>query len=139
MPWVDRTNDFREDPYIETSSASPNDYWRTAYDRGHLVPAAAMRWRVEAYQATFRVSKLALQNPDLNRGAWRRLEAKVRAWACALGSLYVITGTLDGPARAGEAGQRTYRVNGGTRRVSVPTAASRPTRSSTNPKFSASC
>jgi endonuclease G len=116
---------FRRDRLLEARGGprlSHADFTGSGYDRGHLVPAAAMRWRAEAYLATFRVSNLALQNPDLNRGPWRRLEVKARAWACAFGSLYVITGTLDGPPRAGEAGQRTFRVNGGTHRVSVPTA-----------------
>ena len=44
----------------------------------------------------------------------------MRTWAYALGSLYVITGTLDAPLRDGDAGHRTYRVNKGTRWVSVP-------------------
>lgn len=116
---------FRRDRNLEALGGprlAHADFTGSGYDRGHLVPAAAMRWRTEAYAATFRVSNLALQNPNLNRGIWRRLEAKVRTWACALGSLYVITGTLDAPLRAGDAGHRTYRVNKGTRRVSVPAA-----------------
>lgn len=116
---------FRRDPRLEAQGGprlSHEDFTGSGYDRGHLVPAAAMRWHAEAYEATFLVSNLALQDPSLNRGAWRRLEAKVRTWTCAFGELYVITGTVSRSAEKGDAGPKIYRVNGGAHQVAVPSA-----------------
>jgi len=41
---VDRSDNFREDPHISTGSASLEDYRGSGYDRGHLAPAADMKW-----------------------------------------------------------------------------------------------
>lgn len=94
MPWVERTNDFREDPYILTESASPSDYWRTDYDRGHLVAAADMSFSTEAVSETFYMSNIAPQNPGFNKGIWRELEELTRDWARRFKHLYVVTGPL---------------------------------------------
>ncbi len=46
-----RTDRFLEDPAIRTGSATDNDYKGSGYDRGHLAPAADMKWSVEAMRA----------------------------------------------------------------------------------------
>src|SRR5262245_58118600 len=35
---------WQEDPLVKTGSAQPYDYKNSGYDKGHLVPAADMRW-----------------------------------------------------------------------------------------------
>ena len=116
---------FRRDPLLEALGGprlTHGDFTGSGYDRGHLVPAAAMRGRKEAYAATFLVSNVALQNPALNRGAWRRLEARVRVWACALGAIHVTTGTVSLPTGKKSDRPRTHGLDGGERRVVVPGA-----------------
>ena len=41
---VKRTDNFRPDPKVKTGSASLADYKGSGYDRGHLAPAADMKW-----------------------------------------------------------------------------------------------
>ena len=94
MRWVDRTNDFRPDPKVESGSAVPADYQRTEYDRGHLVAAAAMAFSTEAMSETFFMSNMAPQNPGFNKGIWRELEELTRDWAKRFKHLYVVTGPV---------------------------------------------
>jgi endonuclease G len=94
---------FQADPGLFRSgrkSLTGDDFRGAGRDRGHLVPAAAMAFDPSAYAATFTVANLALQDRRLNRGLWRRLEQRVRAWACDLGRVYVITGAAYGTAAA---------------------------------------
>ena len=94
MRWVDRTNDFRPDPKVESGSAVPADYQRTEYDRGHLVAAADMAFSTEAMSETFFMSNMAPQNPGFNKGIWRELEELTRDWAKRFKHLYVVTGPV---------------------------------------------
>jgi len=94
---------FRPDPGLfrpGRTGLTGADFRGAGRDRGHLVPAAAMAFDPAAYGATFTVANLALQDRVLNRGLWRRLEQRVRAWACDLEEVYVITGAVYGGAGA---------------------------------------
>lgn len=103
---ADRTDDFREDPFIVTGSASLNDYRRSGYDRGHLAPAGDMGFSQEAMSESFFMSNMSPQNRAFNRGVWKDLEEDVRDWAVANSSLYVVTGPVFGsnPKKIGENG-----------------------------------
>ncbi|WKN44577.1 DNA/RNA non-specific endonuclease [Tunicatimonas pelagia] len=103
---ADRSDDFREDPYVITGSASLNDYRRSGYDRGHMAPAGDMGFSAEAMSESFFMSNMSPQNRDLNRGVWRELEEDVRDWAVDYGSLYIVTGPVFGsdPKKIGENG-----------------------------------
>ncbi len=89
-----RSDDFRIDPYISTGSARAEDYAGSGFDRGHLAPAADMAWSEKAMSESFYFSNMSPQEPDFNRGIWRKLEAKVRDWAVDKGELQVVTGPL---------------------------------------------
>ena len=43
QPWVGRVDNFRPDPEVKTGSATPDDYRRSGYNRGHLVPVKRCR------------------------------------------------------------------------------------------------
>jgi endonuclease G len=92
--WVERSNDFRPDPLVNSGSATPDDYRRTKYDRGHLVPAADMAFSSEAMSETFYLSNIAPQEPGFNKGVWRELEELTRDWAKRFKHLYVVTGPV---------------------------------------------
>lgn len=94
MPWVKRTNNFRPDPKVESGSATPDDYRRTEYDRGHLCAAADMAFSNEAMSETFFMSNMAPQRPGFNKGIWRELEELNRDWAKRFKHLYVVTGPV---------------------------------------------
>lgn len=91
---AERTNYFVEDTMVTTVSASVTDYWGSGYDRGHLAPAADMRWSEAAMYESFMFSNISPQIPAFNRGIWRKLENKVRKWATLNDSLYIVTGPV---------------------------------------------
>lgn len=91
---VSRTDNFFEDPAITTGSATDSDYKGSGYDRGHLAPAADMKWSEEAMRASFYFSNMSPQTPSFNRGVWKRAEEQVREWALQHNAVYVVTGPV---------------------------------------------
>jgi endonuclease G, mitochondrial len=92
---VPRTNDFRTDLAIRrTTSATPQDYSRSGYDKGHLAPSADFRWNDQAQSESFFMSNMSPQQPAFNRGIWKHLEEQVREWAKDFDTLYVVTGAV---------------------------------------------
>ncbi|MDD2799207.1 MAG: DNA/RNA non-specific endonuclease [Bacteroidales bacterium] len=89
-----RSNKFKPDPDVKTGSAENTDYVRSGYDRGHLAPAADMGWSEQAMQESFFYSNMSPQVAAFNRGIWKQLEEKVRDWAVAYRSIYVVTGPV---------------------------------------------
>lgn len=85
---------FKQDPLVTTESAHWNNYKETGYDKGHLVPAADMRFSEEAYKDTFLTSNVAPQDKEFNAGIWNRLEQKIRYWAEKYNALFVVTGSI---------------------------------------------
>ncbi|MCR5605287.1 MAG: DNA/RNA non-specific endonuclease [Treponema sp.] len=95
----ERSNDFHEDKNISTKSATPGDYTRSGYDRGHLAPAGDMSFSTQAMQDSFNMSNMSPQVPAFNRGIWKNLEEQTRKWANKFGAIYVVSGPLlDKPA-----------------------------------------
>jgi len=89
-----RTNDFRPDPKVKTGSATLADYRGSGFDRGHLAPAADMKWSPVAMSESFYMSNMSPQRPGFNRGIWKRLEEQVRRWAVDNKSVYIATGGM---------------------------------------------
>ncbi|MBQ4379589.1 MAG: DNA/RNA non-specific endonuclease [Treponema sp.] len=89
-----RTDDFRIDPQILTGSATPVDYKKSGYDRGHLSPAADFAFDQDAMSETFFMSNMSPQTGGLNRGIWKDLESEVRVWAKKYGRVYVVSGPV---------------------------------------------
>ena len=77
---VKRKDAFRSDPTISTGSAVLSDYKGSGYDRGHLAPAADMKWSKKVMSESFYMSNMSPQDPSFNRGIWKKLEEKVRDW-----------------------------------------------------------
>lgn len=72
---------FAEDTRVPSPRASHNDYTRSGYDRGHMVPAADRSQNISSMKSTFIMTNVCPQVPSLNRGAWKRLEESCRQWA----------------------------------------------------------
>ena len=89
-----RSDDFRSDPEITTGSATPADYKKSGYDRGHLSPAADFAFDQNAMSETFYMSNMSPQKGGLNRGIWKDLENEVRLWAKNFGRVYVVSGPI---------------------------------------------
>ncbi|MBI5815875.1 MAG: DNA/RNA non-specific endonuclease [Nitrospinae bacterium] len=92
-----RTNTFITDPDLAPGRrATPADYTRSRYDRGHQAPSADFHWSKKAMVESFYMSNMAPQRPNLNRKLWAELEGTVRGWAASRSELYVITGPIYG-------------------------------------------
>lgn len=89
-----RTDDFREDPYVFSKSASLQDFKGSGYDRGHLAPAADMKNTLKCMSESFFLSNMSPQNASFNRGGWRKIESAVRDLVMTEGLGYVITGPV---------------------------------------------
>jgi endonuclease G len=93
----ERGDDFRADNDVLTGSASPADYRKSGYDRGHLCPAGDMAWNDVAMSESFLMSNMSPQLPAFNRGIWKKLEGNVRQWAKDNEEVFVVTaGVLNG-------------------------------------------
>ncbi len=91
---VSRSDNFREDSKVSTQSAALADYAGSGYDRGHLAPAASMSYNTTAMSESFFLSNMSPQHPSFNRGAWKRLEERVRELASTDSILHVVTGPI---------------------------------------------
>lgn len=90
-----RNPDFYADPDIEErSQVSTRDYTGSGYDRGHMCPAADMKWSTEAQHDCFYMSNICPQNHDLNTKSWERLERACRRWAVSEGSVCIVSGPI---------------------------------------------
>lgn len=89
-----RTDRFVPDPKIQCRQAHTNDYTRSGYDRGHMAPAADMKWSRDAMAESFYLTNICPQHPELNRRAWKNLEERVRDWAQSDSLLIVVCGPL---------------------------------------------
>lgn len=91
---VSRTDDYRDDPKVQTGSATLEDYRNSGYDRGHLLPAGSMKHNNLAMSESFYLSNISPQKNEFNGGAWVSLEENVREWTRKSDSLYVVTGGI---------------------------------------------
>lgn len=71
--------DFYPEAGVRTSVDA--DYYNNEWDKGHMAPAADFACDSLALLSTFSYLNCALQQQDLNRGAWRLLEARERVLA----------------------------------------------------------
>lgn len=89
-----RNDRFIADPLVKGVSATNEDYSRSGYDKGHMAPAADMKWSNTAMKESFYFSNICPQHPQLNRRGWKKLEEKIRDWAAADSAIIVICGPV---------------------------------------------
>ena len=75
-------------------SATPDDYRRSGYDRGHMCPAGDMKWSVEAMRSCFYMTNMCPQAKALNTGAWKKVEEMCRNWARRDSALMIVCGPV---------------------------------------------
>ncbi|ORC37739.1 hypothetical protein B4O97_01685 [Marispirochaeta aestuarii] len=91
---LERLDYFSKDDDLGDSSPVSSSYTGSGYDRGHMIPAADVKWSEAAMADSFLMSNVAPQIPELNRGPWRELEEAIRELAKAEGAVIVITGPV---------------------------------------------
>ena len=89
-----RNNRFIPDPDINGTQAEDGDYKRSGWDRGHLAPAADMKWSRQAMEESFYFSNISPQNNNLNRGVWKYIEELTRDNAKRYEKVLVVTGPV---------------------------------------------
>ena len=102
---AERSNKFVADPEVKGAMATNGDYHRSGYDRGHLAPAADMKWSVKAMRESFYMSNICPQNQKLNRDDWGDLENECRTWAKKYRNVYIVCGPIydsSNPKRIGQ-------------------------------------
>ncbi|KAI8805044.1 DNA/RNA non-specific endonuclease, partial [Cladochytrium replicatum] len=117
---------FREDHKIpHTFRSRLEDYIKTGYDRGHLVPAADVTESQKAIDETFLLTNICPQvAAGFNRGYWASLERFVRKLVKYDGfqDMYCVTGPLFLPKIASDGKYYvTYEVIGHPPNTAVPT------------------
>ena len=92
---VPRYDKFKPDPMVpQGATATTNDYKHSGYDRGHMAPAADMKWDEQVMKESFYLSNICPQNPNLNGGVWKDLEEQVRDLASQKGKIFVVCGPI---------------------------------------------
>ena len=90
-----RAKKFVPDPMVpKYESATTDDYKNSGWDRGHMAPAADMKWHPQAMKESFYLSNVCPQNRNLNAGVWKDLEEQVRDLAAQKGHIYVVCGPI---------------------------------------------
>ena len=109
----ERSNDFQPDPDVKGAKVVTKDYSHSGYDRGHMAPAADMKWSKKAMMESFYMSNICPQDHNLNTSDWSELENKSRQWARRYGKVYIVCGPIYN-------GKRNEYI--GDHRVKVPDA-----------------
>ena len=91
---VERSNDFQPDPDVKGAKVVTKDYSHSGYDRGHMAPAADMKWSKKAMMESFYMSNICPQDHNLNTSDWSELENKSRQWARRFGKVYIVCGPI---------------------------------------------
>ena len=90
---IERSNDFGQDASVK-GCPLPGDYAGSGFDRGHLVPAADLKWSEAAMRQSFLMTNVAPMHKALNEGGWAKLEEKVREWIVRDSTLLVFAGPI---------------------------------------------
>lgn len=90
---VKRSSKFASDESV-SGSADPWDYNYSGYDRGHMCPAADMKWSAEAMHDCFFMTNMCPQQKQFNSGTWAKLEAKCRQWARNDSAIIIVCGPV---------------------------------------------
>lgn len=110
---VGRKKSFYPDPRIKNNPVTTKDYSHSGYDRGHMAPAADMKWSEQAMLESFYTTNICPQNQNLNRGDWNDLEEMARDWAKKYDSIHIACGPIVSDC---------HNVIGNNRQIVVPEA-----------------
>lgn len=95
-PAVRKGKKFFKD-YDIRGCAAHRDYSGSGYTRGHMAPAADMKWSEEAMIDCFSMANICPQVQELNSGTWGKVENKCREWALRDSALIIIAGPVINP------------------------------------------
>lgn len=105
-----RSNDFQEDPSVRGRQATLDDYRGSGWDRGHMAPAADMKWSAKAMTECFYLTNMCPQNRDFNAGSWETTEKMARRIANTYGNVYVVCGPIYTKNQFGAIGRNKVKI-----------------------------
>jgi len=108
-----RSNHFLPDPLVEGDPVVTADYKNSGYDRGHMAPAADMKWSEQAMRESFYMTNMCPQLHNLNAGDWKSLEDLGREWARKYGNVYIACGPIV---------EEGFSTIGTMRKIAIPSA-----------------
>lgn len=82
---VSRARGFSMDLDYKDRQAMREDYSNTGWDKGHMAPAADMKWSQSSMYESFYLTNICPQNHDLNGCDWHSLEKLCRDWQPGMG------------------------------------------------------
>lgn len=88
-----KDSNFRPDDNVD-GCPTLADYRRSGYDRGHMAPAADMKWSKQAMDDCHYLTNICPQHSALNGGPWATVEKNTRRWTQRFGQLYIIAGPI---------------------------------------------
>lgn len=109
----ERKNHFIPDPLVNGDPVVTGEYANSGYDRGHMAPAADMKWSEQAMRESFYMTNMCPQLHSLNAGDWKDLEELARDWAQLYGNIYIACGPIVEP---------DYTTIGKNHMIAVPSA-----------------
>lgn len=92
---MERNNAFHpEDKLPLAERAELKDYAKSGYDRGHMAPNADFSNETTQIEC-FSLANMVPQNPNNNRGIWKRIEEAVRKYVVANNAMvFVVSGPI---------------------------------------------
>lgn len=106
----ERSTQFYPDPDVVGTQVVTYDYSHSGYDRGHMAPAADMKWSKQAMQESFYMSNICPQDHNLNTEDWKNLETKSREWARRYGKVHIACGPIYNGKRNEYIGEHRVKV-----------------------------
>lgn len=88
-----RNSKFRVDDDVY-GCATPGDYRGSGFDRGHMAPAADMKWSQKAMDDCHFLTNICPQDHNINSGRWSTLEKLSRQWAKRDSAIIIICGPI---------------------------------------------
>jgi endonuclease G len=115
-----REDNFRPDNSLPSNcyKVETGDYTGTGFDRGHLCPSDDRDASREDNDATFLMTNIVPQSPDLNRQTWRILEEYCRGLVDEGKELYITSGVYEIGGTGSNGGAPTKTIAGG--KITVP-------------------
>lgn len=92
-PYTRKNSNFQPDTNV-SGSATLADYKNSGFDRGHMAPAADMKWSKQAMADCHLLTNMCPQDNRLNAGAWATVEKNSRKWALRHGPLIIVAGPV---------------------------------------------
>lgn len=114
---LSRASRFTRDPDLAGAQAEDSDFRHSGWDRGHMAPAADMKWSSQAMKESFYLTNICPQNHNLNAGDWKSLEESCRSWARRFGRVWIACGPIFDCGELGTIGENCVAVPDGFYKV----------------------